>query len=61
MVDEHFPKVAAAIESLDESEQRIALLRLAAKFNNGSEHFDHSPFGSSWLCLACERGDFYGG
>lgn len=55
--NEHYPAAAAAIESLDEVNQRIVLLRLAAKFNNGNQHFDHSDaIGAySWLCLACAR------
>jgi hypothetical protein len=53
-VKEAYPKAAAAIASLDEENQRIVLLRLAAKFNNGKEHFDHvHPRGYSWLCLKC--------
>ena len=49
-------KVREVIKGLTEEEQRIVLLRLAAKFNNGSEHFYHGPYGYSWLCHACAVG-----
>lgn len=52
---EHYPKVAAMLESLTDQERQVALIRLAADLNNGSEHFDHSdhPIAYSWLCVAC--------
>jgi hypothetical protein len=50
---EMFPAAAEAIKSLTETNQRVVLLRLAAKYNNGDAHFDHSPGGYSWLCLKC--------
>lgn len=57
MPAERFPDAAAAIASLDEENQRIVLLRLATRFNNGDQHFDHSdtPGAYSHVCLACAR------
>lgn len=50
---EAYPSVACGLAAWSETEERIALVRLAAKWNNGSEHFDHTPGGYSWLCVAC--------
>lgn len=50
---DRFSHVQAVIDALDETDQRIMLLRLARKYNNGDDHFDHGPHGASWLCLRC--------
>ena len=55
-VREAYPNVASAIASLAEHEQRVALVRLAARWNNGDAHFDHvDECGASWLCMKCAR------
>lgn len=58
---EWFPEAAAAIAGCPEDQHHIVLLRLAAKLNNGSEHFDHGTPGYSWLCLACARAGGWSG
>lgn len=50
---ETYPEVAGALAAMTDEQEQIALLRLAAKWNNGSDHFDHVTGGMSWLCLAC--------
>lgn len=50
---DRFAHLQAIIDGLSEFDQGIVLLRLAAKLNNGKEHFDHGPIGYSWLCHRC--------
>lgn len=61
MAEERFPRVEAALAILDQDiDRRVALVRLAAKLNNGTEHFDHGPSGYSYLCLKCAQEDGMG-
>lgn len=54
---DYFPDVQAAIDLFadDPLKQRVMLLRLAMRLNNGDEHFDHGEHGYSWLCHRCAR------
>lgn len=50
-----FADVQAAIDQFaaDPLRQKVMLIRLAMRLNNGAEHFDHGTPGYSWLCHRC--------